>query len=89
MLSKKSVIIRYAIFLVCFLLSGTETVTGWTATFCGVFGTIELASALLRYSPLVELLSMSGLKVPEIVMVKDFNYAYSDSKSTLATGLKK
>jgi hypothetical protein len=63
MLSKKSVIIRYAIFLVCFLLSGTETVTGWTATFCGVFGTIELASALLRYSPLVELLSMSGIRL--------------------------
>ena len=70
MLSKKSVIIRYAIFLVCFLLSGTETLPVGPQP-CGVFGTIELASALLRYSPLVELLSMS-VKVPEIVMVKDF-----------------
>ncbi|NLO21242.1 MAG: hypothetical protein GX119_04495 [Syntrophomonadaceae bacterium] len=89
MLSKKSIIIRYAIFLGCFLLSGTETITGWTATLCGVFGTIELACALLRYSPLVELLSMAGVKVPEIVMAKNLSYTYSDSHANLATGLKK
>lgn len=89
MLSKKSVIIRYAIFLGCFLLSGTETVTGWTATICGVLGTIQLACALLRYSPMVELLNMAGLKVPELVMARNLNYAYSDSKANLATGLKK
>ena len=48
MLSKKSVIIRYAICLSCFLLSGTGTVEGWLATFCGVFGTIELRR---RFTP--------------------------------------
>ncbi len=78
MLSKKSVMIRYAICLCCFLLSGTETVTGWTATVCGVFGTIELACALLRYSPLVELLK---IQVPEIVMNKDLSYVYLDTKA--------
>lgn len=88
MLSKKSVIIRYALCLCCFLLSGTETVTGWTATLCGVFGTIELACALLRYSPVCELLSMAGMKVPEIVMANDIHYTYSDSKPNLVTSLK-
>ncbi|NLO20939.1 MAG: hypothetical protein GX119_02925 [Syntrophomonadaceae bacterium] len=81
MLTKKSVLIRYAICLACFLLSGTGTVTGWTATLLGVFGTIELACALLRYSPLVEILSMAGLRIPEIVMAKDMSYIYSHSKA--------
>lgn len=89
MLSKKSVIIRYAICLSCFLLSGTGTVVGWVATLCGVFGTIELACALLRYSPLVELLSMAGLKVPEVVMAENMTYVYSDRKAHLAGSLKK
>ena len=54
MLTRDGVIARY-LFAVCFFfLSGTEMVTGWPATCCGVAGTIELATALNRWSPLVE-----------------------------------
>ncbi|CFX53329.1 Protein of unknown function DUF2892 [Syntrophomonas zehnderi OL-4] len=43
------------IFAFCFfLLSGSQMVTGWPATVCGILGTMELATGLLRYSPLVE-----------------------------------
>ncbi len=46
-----------AIFALCFfLLSGSGMVSGWPATICGILGTIELATALLRYSPLVEII---------------------------------
>ena len=54
MLSKNEVIVRYLICLVLFFLSGSEMITGWPATLCGVIGTIELATALLQYSPLHE-----------------------------------
>ena len=77
MLSKKSVMIRYAIWLFCFLLSGTGTVVGWVAAICGIFGTIELACALLRYSPLVELLGMAGLYNREMEMSKNLDNTYS------------
>jgi len=66
MLSKEGVIIRYMICLGCFLLSGTETITGWPATICGVVGTIELATALLQYSPWTELMSSLNFKTPQI-----------------------
>jgi len=85
MLSKKGVIIRCIICLSCFLLSGTGTITGWMATICGVFGTIELACALLRYSPLCELLANSELKVPKVVMNDNLRYTYPDPKPTLVT----
>ncbi len=68
MLSKEGVIIRYMICLGCFLLSGSETITGWPATICGVVGTIELATALLQYSPLYELKESLNFKVPQISM---------------------
>lgn len=51
MLSKKEVKIRYLICLVLFFLSGTKIITGWPAAICGVVGTMELATALLWYSP--------------------------------------
>ena len=54
MLSKSEVIIRYVISFILFSLSGTGLITGWLATLCGVFGTIHLTCALLRYSPLYE-----------------------------------
>ena len=58
MLSRDGVIARF-IFAFCFyFLSGTQMVTGWLATVCGVMGTVVLTSALLRYSPLVEFLSI-------------------------------
>jgi uncharacterized membrane protein len=47
------------IFSFClFFLSGSEMITGWPATFAGVAGTVELATALLRYSPLQELIQL-------------------------------
>lgn len=55
MLTRDGVIARY-IFAFCFyFLSGTEMVTGWMAAISGTLGTVELATALLRYSPWYEL----------------------------------
>lgn len=56
MLSSDGVWARYIFALCFFLLSGSQMVTGWPATICGILGTMELATALLRYSPLVELI---------------------------------
>ncbi|CFX88878.1 Uncharacterized [Syntrophomonas zehnderi OL-4] len=56
MLSQKQVNIRYLICLTLFLLSGCQIIVGWTATMCGVLGTMALASALLHYSPIHEAL---------------------------------
>lgn len=54
MLTRDGMIARYIFAFCLFFLSGTEMVTGWPATGCGVAGTIELATALNRWSPLVE-----------------------------------
>lgn len=54
MLHKNEIIARFLICLVLFILTGSEVITGWTATICGVIGTVELATALLGYSPLME-----------------------------------
>lgn len=56
MLNTKGIIIRYIICLSCFFISGTQIITGWPATICGILGTIELATALLHYSPLNDLI---------------------------------
>lgn len=56
MLSNDGVWARIIFAFCFFLLSGSQMVTGWPATICGVVGTMELASGLLGYSPLVELL---------------------------------
>lgn len=56
MLNKIEVMIRFMVALALYILSGTETVTGLMATFCGVLATVELATALLHYSPLIALL---------------------------------
>lgn len=58
MLTKKEVIMRYIACVVLFFLSGSEIITGWAGTICGVIGTIELATALLHYSPLIEALTV-------------------------------
>lgn len=55
MLTRDGVIARYIFAFCFFLLSGSELVTGWPATICGVLGTIEVTSAMLWYSPLYEL----------------------------------
>lgn len=54
MLSKDGVIARYIFSFCFFFTSGTEMVTGYLAAFCGVMGVVELATALLAYSPLYE-----------------------------------
>lgn len=55
MISKDGVIARLILTFCLFFLSGSQIITGTPATFCGIIGTIFLASALLRYSPLYEL----------------------------------
>jgi len=56
MLSRDGVVARYILAVCFFFASGSCLVTGWVATLCGVLGTIQLASALLRYSPIMELI---------------------------------
>jgi hypothetical protein len=58
MLTRDGVIARYLFAFCFFFLSGTELVTGWMAAISGTLGTIELATALLRYSPLYEIYEM-------------------------------
>ncbi len=55
MLSRDGVIARYIFAFCFFFLSGSQLITGWPATISGVLGTVELATALLWYSPLGEL----------------------------------
>lgn len=62
MLGRKDVLIRYILCLGFYLLSGTGTVTGGWATICGVLGTVELATALLRYSPVDDLMTCLDIK---------------------------
>lgn len=57
MLTNREALLRLVVAIGLFLLSGTETVTGSAAMVCGILGTMELATALLRYSPLMELLN--------------------------------
>jgi len=56
MLSHDGVIARYILAVCFFFASGSGLVTGWFATLCGVLGTVQLACALLRYSPVMELI---------------------------------
>lgn len=53
-MTRDGVVARYILALCFFTASGTQLVTGWVAGICGILGTIELATALLRYSPLVD-----------------------------------
>ncbi|QGT99745.1 hypothetical protein SYNTR_1152 [Candidatus Syntrophocurvum alkaliphilum] len=55
MLTRDGVIARYILAFCFFFASGTEMVTGFYGMICGILGTIELATALLRYSPLYEI----------------------------------
>lgn len=57
MLTKDGIWARFIFALCFFLLSGSGMVTGWPATLCGVLGTVELATALLHYSPWVEIIA--------------------------------
>lgn len=56
MLSRDGAIARFILAVCFFFAPGASLVTGWPATMCGVLGTVELAAAILRYSPLMELI---------------------------------
>ncbi|MGI5912931.1 MAG: YgaP-like transmembrane domain [Syntrophomonadaceae bacterium] len=62
MLSKDGITARFIFSFCFFFLSGTTMITGNIATISGVIGTILLTSALLHYSPLVELLTFIKTK---------------------------
>ncbi|KUG03466.1 hypothetical protein ASZ90_019102 [hydrocarbon metagenome] len=55
MLSKDGVIARYILAFCFFFLSGSQMLTGTAGAISGILGTVELGTALLRYSPLYEL----------------------------------
>jgi hypothetical protein len=55
LLSRDGVIAHYILAFCLFFLSGMQLVAGWSATICGVLGTMEFASAVLWYSPVNEL----------------------------------
>jgi hypothetical protein len=67
MLSRDGVIARFILAFCFFFLSGTEILTGGLATLSGVLGTVELATALLRYSPLQEVIEIAKEKVDKNV----------------------
>jgi hypothetical protein len=70
MLNKNEVIIRYIICFSCFFLSGSGLITGWLGAICGVIGTIELGTALLRYSPVNDIKAYLNFKAePKKIMV--------------------
>ncbi|MGB4303126.1 MAG: YgaP-like transmembrane domain [Syntrophomonadaceae bacterium] len=58
MLTRNGIIARFILAFCFFFLSGTEILTGGLATLSGVLGTVELATALLRYSPLQEIIAI-------------------------------
>ncbi|MEA4926227.1 MAG: hypothetical protein VB084_13065 [Syntrophomonadaceae bacterium] len=62
MLTKNGVKIRLAISLGLFLLSGSQLITGGWGTLCGVIGTMELATALLGYSPVNDLKMIANFR---------------------------
>lgn len=71
MLSRHEIIARYILALFFFLLSGSGVTNGWPAGCCGIAGTIELTTALVRWSPLVEIVRyLIGKYRPEAVPAK-------------------
>jgi len=59
MLNRDGVIARFILAFCFFFLSGTQILTGGLATLSGVLGVVELTTALLRYSPLQELIDIA------------------------------
>lgn len=70
MLSRDAVIARLILAFCFFFLSGTQILTGGLATLSGVLGTVELATALLRYSPLQEVYEIVKAKVDSKAIIK-------------------
>ena len=75
MLSRDGVIVRLILAFAFFFLSGTEILTGNLATLSGVMGTVELATALLRYSPLQELIDYVKAHPDNIIHSKGYHAA--------------
>jgi hypothetical protein len=65
MLSRNGVYARLVLCLGCFILSGSGLVTGWLGAVSGTIGTIELATALLRYSPVDDIKTCLHIKADE------------------------
>lgn len=62
MLTRDGVIARYILAFCFFFLSGSGMVTGTPAMISGILGTVELGTALLRYSPIYELYEIRKAK---------------------------
>ena len=71
MLSRDGVMARYIFAFCFFFLSGTKLITGWLAAVSGVLGTVELATALLCYSPLYDLADHCKLKAVRLIPRQD------------------
>lgn len=56
MLTRDGIIARYIFAFCFFFLPGTKMIQGWPATISGLLGSVELAVALMSYSPVMELL---------------------------------
>ena len=75
MLSRDGIIARLILAFAFFFLSGTEILTGNLATLSGVLGTVELATALLRYSPLQEVIDIVKAKSDNNIHSKGYQAA--------------
>jgi len=56
LLSPTGIKLHYLLSFACFFISGTQMITGIGAALCGITGCALLCSALMRYSPLVDLI---------------------------------
>lgn len=63
MLSNDGITARYILAFCFFFLSGSTLITGIPAAVSGILGTVELSCALLRYSPLNELIDYRQTKL--------------------------
>lgn len=83
MLSRNGIIARFILAFCFFFLSGSGIITGGLATLSGVLGTIELATALLGYSPLYDLYYLIKEKQTEENHPTFETYtAFNDTKKT-------
>lgn len=55
MLCKDGITARYILAFCFFLVSAAELVSGTVAMICGILGVVELSTALLKFSPIIEL----------------------------------
>lgn len=63
MLNSKEVLFRYIMAAVLFITAGTGMLNGKAVTLCTIIGVIELATAMTRYSPLMEILQMIPIEI--------------------------